>query len=216
MAEKEEKEIKKEETKEQPKAKREEHKEKEKETKKPQQKKDERTSIVRLSGKDVNGSLPLERALDQVRGIGSSLAHSLVYAIETKLNIPKSSNLGSLSEQQIESIEELLKNPHHYGVPKYLLNRQKDMETGKDIHLLSNELLFATRQDVSKDMAIRTWRGHRHQYGQKVRGQRTRSTGRTGTTVGVMKKAELAKQAPATAGGGAGKPEAKKEEKKAA
>ena len=31
-------------------------------------------------------------------------------------------------------------------------------------------------------------RGFRHQYGQKVRGQKTRSTGRTGSTVGVVKK----------------------------
>ncbi len=182
-----------------------------------QQKREERaTSIVRLAGKDVNGTLNLERALNQVKGVGASLSHSLVFAIETKLNIPRTSNLGSLNEQQIESIENVLKNPAQFGIPKYLLNRQKDMETGKDLHLVSNELIFATRQDVSRDLALRTWRGHRHQYGQKVRGQRTRSTGRTGTTVGVMKKAELAKQAPAAAGGAAKPAEAKKEEKKPA
>ncbi len=178
------------------------------------EKKDERTSIVRFAGKDVNGSLNLERALAQVRGIGLSMSHSLVFAIETKLNIPKSSTLGTLSEEQIEKIEGVLKDPNSFGIPKFLLNRQKDMETGKDLHLVSNDLAFATRQDVSRELSNRTWRGHRHQYGQKVRGQRTRSTGRTGTTVGVIKKAEAAKMAPATAG--AAKPEAKKEEKKPA
>ncbi|MGD0511191.1 MAG: 30S ribosomal protein S13, partial [Candidatus Micrarchaeaceae archaeon] len=49
--------------------------------------------------------------------------------------------------------------------------------------------------------ASKTWRGFRHQYGQKVRGQSTRSTGRTGITVGVTKKsiqtAEKAAKAPA-------------------
>ncbi len=189
-------------------------KEEKKEEKRPQ-KKDERTSIVRLSGKDVNGSLNLERAIDQVKGVGPSLSHSLVFAIETRLNIPKSSNLGSLSEEQIEKIEGLLKSPGDFGIPKFLLNRQKDMETGKDLHLVSNDLAFATRQDVSRDMSLRTWRGHRHQYGQKVRGQRTRSTGRTGTTVGVIKKAEAAKMAPATGGAAAAGAPAKKEEKKA-
>ena len=202
-----------------------EHKEGKKEEKeapkKPQRKEEQRaTSIVRLAGKDVNGSLNLERALDQVRGIGPNLSHSLVFAIETKLNIPKSSNLGSLSEEQIESIEALLKNPGHSGVPRFLLNRQKDMETGKDLHLLSNDLAFATRQDTSRDLSLRTWRGHRHQYGQKVRGQRTRSTGRTGTTVGVIKKAEAAKAMPTKAGeakpaAAAPAAEPKKEEKKA-
>ncbi len=36
---------------------------------------------------------------------------------------------------------------------------------------------------------IRCYRGIRHEQGQKVRGQRTRSNGRTGLTVGVTKKA---------------------------
>ncbi len=197
--------------------KKEEHKE-QKEVKKPQKSKEEQrvTSIVRLAGKDVNGSLNLERALDQVKGIGQSVSHALVFAIGTKLSIPKSSTLGSLSEQQIESIESLLKDPASFGVPKFMLNRQKDTETGKDVHLLSNDLLFATRQDVSRDLSIRSWRGFRHQYGQKVRGQHTRSTGRTGTTVGVVKKAEMAKQMPSKAGEGTAKKEEKKEEKKPA
>jgi small subunit ribosomal protein S13 len=188
-----------------------------KDTKKQAQQKDHKKliSIVRLAGKDVNGSLNLERAISRVRGVGPSLSHSLVFAIETKLNIPKSTTLGALSEDQIESIEGLMKEPTKFGVPKFLLNRQKDTETGKDIHLVSNELIFATRQDISRDITLRLWRGHRHQYGQKVRGQRTRSTGRTGTTVGVIKKAELAKSAPAAAGAAAA-PAAKKEEKKPA
>ena len=177
------------------------------------------SSIVRLSGKDVNGSLNLKRAIDQVRGVGTSMSNALVFAIETKLNIPKTSNLGSLSEQQIESIEEVIKNPAHYGIPTYMLNHQKDMESGKNMHFVSNDLLFATRQDVNRDISNRTWRGHRHQYGQKVRGQHTRSTGRTGTTVGVVKKAEAAKAMPAKAGEKAAAPAAapaKKEEKKPA
>lgn len=194
---------------------------KEKETKKAAQQREDKklVSIVRLAGRDVNGSLNLERALSRVKGVGPSLSHSLVFAIEGKLGIPKSTTLGALSEEQIESIEGLLKDPNKFGVPKFLLNRQKDTETGKDIHLVSNELLFATRQDISRDITLRLWRGHRHQYGQKVRGQRTRSTGRTGTTVGVIKKAEAAKMAPATAGAAAAPAAAaapKKEEKKPA
>lgn len=50
-------------------------------------------------------------------------------------------------------------------------------------------MTFAVRQDINRDISIRTWRGYRHQHGQKVRGQHTRSSGRTGATVGVMKKA---------------------------
>ena len=35
---------------------------------------------------------------------------------------------------------------------------------------------------------IRCYRGIRHETGQKVRGQRTRSNGRTGLTLGVSRK----------------------------
>lgn len=168
------------------------------------------TSIVRLAGKDVNGSLSLRRAMDEVRGIGPNMASALSHAIETRLGIPSSTTLGSLNEQQVAQVESVIKNPAANGVPVYMLNRRKDHETGKDLHLVSNDLIFAGRQDVSRDVALRTWRGFRHQFGQKVRGQHTRSTGRTGTTVGVIKKAEVAKQAPAKAG----EAPAKKEEKK--
>jgi len=35
---------------------------------------------------------------------------------------------------------------------------------------------------------IRCYKGIRHEQGQKVRGQRTRSNGRTGMTMGVIRK----------------------------
>ena len=91
------------------------------------------------------------------------------------------------------------------------------METGKNIHIVSNDLIFNTRQDVSRDVANGTWRGFRHQYGQKVRGQHTRSTGRTGATVGVTKSKAAAAAGPAQTGkGGPAKTETKKESAPAA
>lgn len=146
------------------------------------------SSIVRVAGKDVDGSLNIERALSKVKGIGLNLSHSLSIKIESNLGIQRSTEIGSLSESQIDDIEKIIKDPVGNGISTYLINRNKDAETGKDIHVVSNDLLFSTRQDISRDMANRTWRGFRHQYGQKVRGQHTRSTGRTGATIGVTKK----------------------------
>ncbi|MGC8649131.1 MAG: 30S ribosomal protein S13 [Candidatus Micrarchaeia archaeon] len=184
-----------------------------KEKGKPQQheqKKEKTSSIIRIAGKDVNGELTLFRALDQVRGISVSMANAISYAFESKFNIPRSTKLAELTEEQIQNLEDIIKEPTKYNIPNYLLNRNKDMETGKNMHLVSNELSYSTRYDINRDINIRTWRGFRHQRGQKVRGQRTRSTGRTGTTIGVVKKAEAAKAAPATAG----EKGEKKEEKK--
>jgi small subunit ribosomal protein S13 len=56
-----------------------------------------------------------------------------------------------------------------------------------------------TRQDIEDMIKQQTYVGFRHQYGQKVRGQRTRSTGRTGATVGVTKKKIQEEQKKATA-----------------
>ncbi len=154
-------------------------------------------SIVRIVGKDVNGALNIERALDQVKGIGSSMAHALSYEVEAKLGIIRKTSIGSLSEEQIQSIERIVKDPSSTGIPSYMLNRNKDMDSGKGLYLSGNDLIFAIRQDVNRDVNARTWRGFRHQYGQRVRGQHTRSTGRTGVTVGVTKKAVKEAQAAA-------------------
>ncbi|MEM3827055.1 MAG: 30S ribosomal protein S13, partial [Candidatus Micrarchaeaceae archaeon] len=140
------------------------------------------TSIVRLAGKDIDGKLWVERALQSVKGLGHNMSHALAIAVEAKLGISKQTPIGSLSDETVENIEKIIKEPTQYGIPKYMLNRRKDFDTGKDIHIVGNDLLFAVRQDVSRDVSLRTWRGFRHQYGQKVRGQHTRSTGRQGAT----------------------------------
>ncbi|MDE1865690.1 MAG: 30S ribosomal protein S13 [Candidatus Micrarchaeota archaeon] len=170
------------------------------------------SSIVRVAGKDMDGSLPIARALSKVKGIGHNMAQALSLAADAKLGIPTSTSIGSLSEEQVAQLEALIKDPIPSGIPWYMLNRNKDMETGKNIHIVSNDLIFNTRQDVSRDVSNGTWRGFRHQYGQKVRGQHTRSTGRTGATVGVTKSKAAPAGGPAQTGkGGPAKTEAKKE-----
>ena len=60
--------------------------------------------------------------------------------------------------------------------------------TGKDTHLISSELIFRTKKDIDLAKEIKSWRGYRHAYGLKVRGQRTKTTGRAGKSLGVKKK----------------------------
>ncbi len=146
------------------------------------------TSIIRIAGKDVNGSYSVVRAIDSVKGIGNNMAKAMSHAVEDKLGMDPYAEIGSLDDESIAKLEALIKNPEKYGIPTFMLNRNKDFETGKDLHIVGNDLIFAKRQDIGRDVTLRTWRGSRHQYGQKVRGQHTRSTGRTGTTMGVTKK----------------------------
>jgi len=140
--------------------------------------------IVRVTDTDIDGTLKVEHALTKIKGINISLAN----AVLKKAGINPEVRLGLLSEEQIKKIEDAIQNPTKYGIPSWLLNRRKDMENGKDLHLLSSDLVLRTKMDIDLMKKIKSWKGYRHAHGLKVRGQRTRTTGRTGKTVGVRKK----------------------------
>lgn len=159
-------------------------------------------SIVRIAGRDINGELDIPSSLMQIKGIGYNLAHALSISIKEAYNIDSATTLGSLSDHDIESIETLLKDPKKTRIPLYMFNRRSERDTGQDQHLVGTDLIVKVRQDIDNDIRIQSWRGFRHRWGQKVRGQKTRSTGRTGETVGVTKKAAEAAQKLATAPAG--------------
>ena len=140
--------------------------------------------IIRFSGTDINGTQPVTYALTNVKGVGIKLATAIV----EKAGISPEARMGFLSNSDVEKIEDIIKNPVKYGIPAWLLNRRKDVVTGKDLHLLGSDLVLQTKNDVDQMKQIRSWRGFRHSYGLKVRGQRTKSTGRKGKAIGVKKK----------------------------
>lgn len=167
------------------------------------------TSIVRIAGRDIDGDLDIPNALRQIKGIGFNLSHALSLGIKNNFGIPLDTKIGTLEEDKMLQIESLIKDPRKAAVPNFILNRRKDRETGDDMHLVGTDLIVKNRQDIENDIRIQTYRGFRHRYGQKVRGQKTRSTGRTGATVGVTKKqAEAAAKAAAapSKGGPSGGP----------
>ncbi len=143
--------------------------------------------IVHLIGKDVKGHVPLIDALRQVKGVGFRLSKVYAKIISKEMNISVDTPIGKFTEEQTDQIEEIVKSPAKYNIPVYLYNRRKDMETGKDVHITGNDVLFTMRGDVERQKTLYTWKGYRHAYGQKVRGQGTRTTGRKGLTMGVTK-----------------------------
>jgi len=140
--------------------------------------------IVRIVATDIDGNLNTLYGLAEIKGVGISFAN----AICRVLGIDPEMKIGFLTDEEISKIERVLKNPQEYGIPSWMLNRRKDYETGKDLHLTGAELIYYVKQDIEREKRIRSWRGIRHALGMKVRGQRTRTTGRTGVTVGVRKK----------------------------
>src|SRR5712691_6149317 len=135
-------------------------------------------------------------------------------AIADLTGVPRAERLGNLSEEQTDKIEATLGNLGE-AFPPWMVNRPKDWESGLDLHVVGSDVEVRLRDDINLMKMIRSYKGVRHETGQKVRGQRTRSNGRTGLTVGVTKKAALAAAQAKKAEEG-GKKEEKKEERKPA
>ena len=143
----------------------------------------EYSHIVRIVGNDIPGERKLIVGLTQIKGIGFNFAT----AISSTLKINQNSNIGNLTEENVQAIEKLILNPIEAKFPLWFLNRQKDIETGKDMHLLTSDIPFTLRNDIERERVTVSWRGYRHLSGLKVRGQRTRTSGRRGGAVGVAK-----------------------------
>ena len=155
--------------------------------------------IVRILGSDSAGTLKVSYAVTSIRGVSLSLSN----AILKKAGINPDLRSGFLTEADISKIEEIVKDPAKSGIPAWLFNRRKDSETGKNMHLISADLVLRSKTDIDEAKNIRSWRGYRHAYGLKVRGQRTKTTGRSGKSLGVKKKTLMQKSggAPAADGG---------------
>ena len=154
--------------------------------------------IVRILGSDSAGTLKVSYAVTKIKGVSLSLSN----AILKKAGINPDLRAGFLTEVDIQKIEDVIKDPVKFNLPSWIFNRRKDSESGKDIHLITADLLLRSKTDIDQAKEIRSWRGYRHAYGLKVRGQRTKTTGRAGKSLGVKKKTLCGKPgAPAATGG---------------
>jgi small subunit ribosomal protein S13 len=141
--------------------------------------------IVRIAGVDCDGKRKVLDGLSLVKGLGWATAR----AICITLNIPMDTRLGYLSEEEVARIEAALNNLGSMSIPAWMLNRRRDPVTGENKHLLTSDLELTQKMDIERMMRIKSWKGVRHSLGLKVRGQRTRTTGRTGGPVGFSKAA---------------------------
>jgi small subunit ribosomal protein S13 len=140
--------------------------------------------ILRIMGTDMQGTLKTVYALTKIKGVSLSLSNAILKKAEVNPDL----RVGFLTETEISKIEEIVKEPEKYNLPTWLFNKRKNAETGKDVHLISADLVLRTKTDIDEAKEIRSWRGYRHAYGLKVRGQHTKTTGRAGKALGVKKK----------------------------
>ena len=146
--------------------------------------------IVRIAGKDVPGDKTLRWALMSVRGFNHTMSVVVANKLVEMFSLEPNVKVGDIPEETVEKINTVLYDLGSLELPAWLLNRRKDRTTGKDMHVIMNDLGYYVREDIEREKKLYTWRGYRHAYGQKVRGQRTKNTGRTGMTVGVIRKSQ--------------------------
>ena len=123
-------------------------------------------------------------ALTSIKGIGARFSNMVC----KRADIDMSKRAGELSNDELERLITVIQNPLQYNIPVWFVNRRKDIRDGKYSHLLVNNLDNKLREDLEMLKKIRAHRGIRHSQGLRVRGQHTKTTGRTGRTVGVSSK----------------------------
>jgi small subunit ribosomal protein S13 len=139
--------------------------------------------FVRIKNTDLDGTKTVYIALTGIAGIGMHTS-----GIVARLaDVDPRATLGKLDDESVDRLRNVVESYAEH-VPTWMLNRQKDVYTGEPKQLLGTDLHLAIEDDINRMRKIRCYRGIRHETGQKARGQRTKSTGRTGTTVGVKRK----------------------------
>ena len=139
--------------------------------------------IVRLHGSNLDGTKLLPYALCDLQGVGIRMARTMI----KRLGLDPNLRLGTLSDADIRKLEGILDDPASGGIPGWMLNRRKDIQTGMDLHLLGSDLQLRVKDDIDVLKETRSWKGDRHARGLKVRGQRTKTTARKGRSVGVSR-----------------------------
>ncbi|MEM0128842.1 MAG: 30S ribosomal protein S13 [Thermoplasmata archaeon] len=159
--------------------------------------------IVRVANTDLDGRRPTALALTGVEGVGLRIAEATCQLA----GIDPRGLIGDLPESVVETIEATLADlPKR--LPPWMTNQPREFSAGAVAHYIGPDLETARRDAINQMKMIRSYRGVRHERGQKVRGQRTRSNGRTGMAAGVLKKAaKEAAQAKAKEGGTSAKKE---------
>lgn len=154
--------------------------------------------IVRIRKVDLPGDKKVGSVICKIKGINFMTSNALLHS----LNIDKHALLGDLSDSDVEHLKTAIDNPSVINMPKWLLNRRNDLDTGVDMHLTGMDLPLKVREDVKVMQETRSYKGFRHGAGLKVRGQRTKAHPRKGSAVGVITKKKAAKMQKKPESGG--------------
>ena len=142
----------------------------------------ETKEVVRIARTGIDGTKPVSKAITALKGVGPMYANAVAEGLGYE-----EKKIGDLDEESIDDIEEAIKNPDQLDVPDWLGNRRKDRETGENTHLIESDLELKKEFDIRRLKEIGSYKGWRHEIGLPVRGQKTKSSFRSGSKIGVSR-----------------------------
>jgi small subunit ribosomal protein S13 len=147
--------------------------------------KKELQTLVRVLNTDLDGDKNLMFGLQNVKGV----SHTMSKAVCTVSGFDPRMKLKMLKDADIEKVESIIREPTKFGIPLFLINRRRDVETGAAMHVSAVDMETTRRFDIQRMVDAKSYKGTRHMLGLPCRGQRTRSSFRKGRVVGVVRKA---------------------------
>ena len=136
--------------------------------------------FVRIGQTDLDGTKSVERSLTDLNGIGRRAAR----IIAAEADVDRTDVFGGLEDDKIDEVVDAVEG-FADATPDWMANHRNDFFGGQTAHEIGNDLQLSRRQNINRMKKIDSYKGVRHKRGQKVRGQRTKSTGRTEGTIGV-------------------------------
>lgn len=145
--------------------------------------------LIRIADTDILGGKNILYGLARIKGVNVQFANALCKLCK----LEPTRKIGTLTEAEQKQILNVLKDPLKAGVPRWMINRRKDPETGADIHQTGTKLIIANEEDIKILKKIKCYRGTRHMFGLPSRGQRTKSNFRRNkgkSSLGVKTKSK--------------------------
>ena len=144
---------------------------------------DDFSYILRIADSDIDGLRPIAIGITSIKGIGMRTSQQICRLAGVDGNTLG----GHLSDEEQDRLRNSI-DDYATTVPWWLVNRQCDIGTNEDAHIVATEVKMTRDDDVARIAGVKAYRGMRHRSGHKVRGQRLRSNGRKGSSLGVVRK----------------------------
>ncbi|MFP4401657.1 MAG: 30S ribosomal protein S13 [Candidatus Nanoarchaeia archaeon] len=127
--------------------------------------------LIRIMSKDILANNSILFGLANIKGMSVMFSN----AVCVTLGLDKNRKIGTLSESEIEAIEDYLSKGEFTGIPTWMKNQQKDTLTGENRHFVGKDLDFQNLQLQRRNSKIRSYKVLRSKLKLTVRGQRTAS-----------------------------------------